>query len=261
MDPNFDKSYPAVNESTNSQLRLLWIGCGRQDSLLGMNQNLVEWMKTKKLNPTWITASGGHSFMVWRRFLAEFTPLLFRSPPHTDSKGVRYFPIGTLGSDYPGQDTFISEWYTKHLRAMGEPSLSDANGAPEFACRFLWLRSFHHPMAVRIQKNGTSTILHAVEFNGAGGYSPGKVAKEVNRELSQPELDAVMARLNKIGFWQMETKDGSRGLDGAEWILEGSQGGKYHVVSRWSPEHGEFRDLCLYLVQLAGFDISAGRIY
>jgi enterochelin esterase-like enzyme len=81
LDADFDKTYPAVNESTRSRLRLLWIGCGQQDGLLRVNQNLVDWLKTKKLNPTWVTIPGGHSFMVWRRFLAQFAPLLFQEKP------------------------------------------------------------------------------------------------------------------------------------------------------------------------------------
>jgi len=41
-----------------------------------------------------------------------------------------------------------------------------------------------------------------------------------------------------------------RGLDGEEWILEGFVNGKYHVVTRWSPEYDlqsnqTFITLCL----------------
>jgi hypothetical protein len=191
--------------------------------------------------------------MVWRRFLAQFASLLFRTPPRKDSKGILYFPPGSLDSNGTWRDSFHSDWYSKHLKAMDEPSLSDANGAPEFAYRFLWLRSFHHPISVRIQRSGASTILHAIELDGQGGYSPGRPARQVNRELSQSELDAVMDRLNKMRFWQMETRDDSLpGEDGAEWILEGSQGGKYHVVNRWSPGTGYVYDLGLHFLRLSG---------
>jgi enterochelin esterase-like enzyme len=78
FDTTFDKNYPAVSESSGSQLRLFWIGCGQQDGLLRLNQQLVDWLKSKNVNPTWVTIPGGHSFMVWRRFLAQFSPLLFQ---------------------------------------------------------------------------------------------------------------------------------------------------------------------------------------
>jgi enterochelin esterase family protein len=78
LDANFEKTYPAVNESINAQLRLLWIACGQQDGLIGLNQKLVDWFKSKGVKLTWVPTPGTHSFTVWRRYLAEFAPLLFQ---------------------------------------------------------------------------------------------------------------------------------------------------------------------------------------
>ena len=77
LDANFEKAYPSVSESTNSQLRLLWIACGQQDGLIGINQKLVDWLKSKSVKLTWVPTPGTHSFTVWRRYLAELAPLLF----------------------------------------------------------------------------------------------------------------------------------------------------------------------------------------
>ena len=60
-----------MNDSTSAQLRLLWIACGQQDGLLGLNQKLVDWFKTKGVKLTWVPTPGTHSFTVWRRYLAE----------------------------------------------------------------------------------------------------------------------------------------------------------------------------------------------
>ncbi|MEN6426966.1 MAG: alpha/beta hydrolase-fold protein [Phycisphaerales bacterium] len=81
LDIEFDKAYPAMNESTNARLRLLWIACGQQDGLIGLNKKLVEWFETKGVKLTWVETPGGHSFMVWRRYLAELAPLLFQDKP------------------------------------------------------------------------------------------------------------------------------------------------------------------------------------
>lgn len=81
LDASFDKQFPAVSEKTNTQLRLLWIGCGQQDGLVGLNRKLVEWLKSKGVKLTWIETPGTHSFTLWRRYLAEFTPLLFEDKP------------------------------------------------------------------------------------------------------------------------------------------------------------------------------------
>jgi enterochelin esterase family protein len=57
---------------------LLWIACGTEDGLLTVNRNLREWLKTKGVQHTDIETPGMHAWMVWRRNLAEFAPLLFR---------------------------------------------------------------------------------------------------------------------------------------------------------------------------------------
>lgn len=78
LDQNFDRAYPQVSEDSNDQLRLLWIGCGKEDRLIDVNRRLVEWLKSKQVRHTWVETPGSHNFMVWRRYLAEFLPLLFQ---------------------------------------------------------------------------------------------------------------------------------------------------------------------------------------
>lgn len=77
LDPIFDRAYAQVSKDINTQLRLLWIGCGQEDGLININQQLVDWLQSKQVRHTWVKTPGSHSFMVWRRYLAEFVPLLF----------------------------------------------------------------------------------------------------------------------------------------------------------------------------------------
>jgi enterochelin esterase-like enzyme len=42
------------------------------------NQSLSEWLTAKGIRHTWVQTPGQHSFRVWRRYLAEFVPLLFQ---------------------------------------------------------------------------------------------------------------------------------------------------------------------------------------
>jgi len=74
----FDKDFPELDAKANSQLKVLWIACGTEDRLITANRNLREWLKTKGINHTDIETPGMHTWMVWRRNLAEFAPLLFR---------------------------------------------------------------------------------------------------------------------------------------------------------------------------------------
>ena len=75
---NFQKDFPALDEKANQQLHLLWIACGSEDRLITINRNLRAWLKTKNVKMTEIETPGMHTWMVWRRNLAEFAGLLFR---------------------------------------------------------------------------------------------------------------------------------------------------------------------------------------
>ena len=81
LDADFNKAFPNVDRSLDERLRLLWIACGKQDGLIGVNRKLVDWLKSKGVNSTWVQTAGGHSFMVWRRNLAQFATLLFQNQP------------------------------------------------------------------------------------------------------------------------------------------------------------------------------------
>lgn len=75
---NYAATFPAVDEQLNSQLKLLWIACGTEDGLLAGNRQFCEWLKLKGVHVNEIETPGGHTWMVWRRNLATFAPLLFR---------------------------------------------------------------------------------------------------------------------------------------------------------------------------------------
>lgn len=75
---NFAASYPAVDARLNDRLRLLWMGCGTGDRLIARNRELRDWLEAKGVRLTWVETPGAHSFRVWRRYLAEFVPLLFQ---------------------------------------------------------------------------------------------------------------------------------------------------------------------------------------
>jgi enterochelin esterase-like enzyme len=75
---DFQKDFPSLDAKANQQLHLLWIACGTEDHAITINRNLREWFKTKGVKMTEIETPGMHTWMVWRRNLAEFAPLLFR---------------------------------------------------------------------------------------------------------------------------------------------------------------------------------------
>jgi enterochelin esterase-like enzyme len=78
LNTNFVAQFPALDAKANERLRLLWIGCGREDRLIESNRQLCAWLDAKGVRYTWVETAGTHSFRVWRRYLAEFVPLLFQ---------------------------------------------------------------------------------------------------------------------------------------------------------------------------------------
>ena len=68
----------AEPESINEKLKLLWIGCGRQDFLFEANQKFLEQLKNDKIRHISHITEGGHEWRLWRNYLNEIAPLLFK---------------------------------------------------------------------------------------------------------------------------------------------------------------------------------------
>jgi hypothetical protein len=77
LEDDFARQFSAARHAVAP--RLLWISCGKEDFLFPANQRVVEWLRSTNLTPIWIERPGAHTFLVWRRCLAEFAPLPFRS--------------------------------------------------------------------------------------------------------------------------------------------------------------------------------------
>src|SRR5687767_3485207 len=74
-------------------------------------------------------------------------------PPPSDSSTL-YFNLKPQQDTTPNAlDSFVNEWYSQMLFALHEPVLKDYQGEMEIY-RFTWLRSFHNPAVVRVEKKG-----------------------------------------------------------------------------------------------------------
>ena len=176
-----------------------------------------------------------------------------------------YFPPGTFSE---GE----TEWYSGHLLALNQEPLWPLASDPEVTVyRFTWLRTFHNPIVVRVKvsPNGSSDV-YSVRADGAGGYEPGVIVERSRRHLSRSVTSALLSRINESGFWNLPAqKEASTvvvdgrvveqiviGLDGAQWILEAVDDGKYHVFDDWSPEGGAYRSAMLHLLEFSRFDLE-----
>jgi enterochelin esterase family protein len=74
----FDADFPGLDAKANDKLRVLWIACGTDDRLIDLNRKLRAWLTSKGVKHEAVETPGAHTWMVWRRNLAAFAPLLFQ---------------------------------------------------------------------------------------------------------------------------------------------------------------------------------------
>ena len=187
-----------------------------------------------------------------KRFFFDFViPLVFISQVRAQT--IKYFPHNSR--DKSGLDSFTNSWYSEQLTAMKEPVIFTDKTKNE-VYRFTWLRTFHHPVAIRIEKHNDSYVLYWKMCDGAGGYKPGKLIVDRQKTVTRVTWEEFTSKLRTIGFWQMSTSVKVLGNDGAEWILEGKLVNDYHVVTRWTPNaSSDYYKCCDYLIGLTDLKI------
>jgi hypothetical protein len=77
---DFAKNFPNLTAKGASQLKLLWMACGSDDGLLGVNKQFAEWMKSKDIQFTEKEVPGfAHVWPLWRQNLAELAQVVFQT--------------------------------------------------------------------------------------------------------------------------------------------------------------------------------------
>lgn len=73
---NFD-AVLADSAHINSQLKLLWVGCGTEDTLFESNRDFSALLSKHKIEHIFRVTGGAHTYAVWQRYLNEVAPLFF----------------------------------------------------------------------------------------------------------------------------------------------------------------------------------------
>jgi enterochelin esterase family protein len=63
----------------NQQLKLLFLGCGTEDTRYQAHVRLTDLLARNGIHYEFHDTPGEHEWKVWRHLLAEFMPKLFRS--------------------------------------------------------------------------------------------------------------------------------------------------------------------------------------
>ena len=62
----------------NKRLKLLWIACGREDTAMAGARSTHEALQKAGIQHVFVETEGAHHWRVWRRYLRDVAPLLFR---------------------------------------------------------------------------------------------------------------------------------------------------------------------------------------
>jgi enterochelin esterase-like enzyme len=74
-----DKFKPALDDAdARGGCKLCWFGCGKDDFLVKTSDATVEMLRKHKYDVVYHETEGGHTWLCWRDYLAEFAPKLFK---------------------------------------------------------------------------------------------------------------------------------------------------------------------------------------
>lgn len=177
-------------------------------------------------------------------------------------------------------DSFHAEWFGGSLRAMREPPLAGAlvpDGAT--VLRFLWLRAFDPPIAVRVVAAPLHcTVTTTVISMSAAAWShpdskgvqrelstrPGKILRRDSVEVPVRSCLELCAQAAAAKLWSGPVIDTAAGLDGSDWVFEVVDANGYHLAERWSPDSNralEFRLAGIAFLRLGNALPTDGGLY
>ena len=172
---------------------------------------------------------------------------------------TNFFPASTFESYFDGNS--LDQGLSNYIIALQEHSLLTNTTNDEEVYRFVWLRTFDHPISLRLQRSSLDFSLIIKQSDGKGGYGAGNLIVNREKRISVWEWIKFKELLEKECFWTMKPSDHEFGIDGATWILEGKRENSYHFMFKWDPPKGKFREACLYLLELSELNIGERDIY
>lgn len=182
----------------------------------------------------------------------------------------RFFPAGSHNQD-PNIDAYVEAWYSTQLRALKEQPLCCGAASPGLTLRFTWLRSFDHPVVLRLENaSGNSWTLTTKVASGMGAYKPGRLVIDTTFAVLPVDAMAIAESIRSHDtFWNLPTAAGraaapgelprEMGAGGSQWIVEVLDGSRYHYTNEWSPESGLVRDIGMRLIRLSRREF--GKVY
>jgi hypothetical protein len=149
-----------------------------------------------------------------------------------------------------------AEWLEVQLVDLQENCLyNNVTNRNSTIYRFTWLRSFNHPIAVRIEKNEDEITLYWKVGKGAGGYEPKGLKKSGKKRLSLKEWTEFERLVKESNFDSLPNEKYILMTDGATWTLERKNSESFKAHNTNSPSK-EISEACLYLIALSNIKVK-----
>lgn len=150
---------------------------------------------------------------------------------------------------------------SKHLSALKETCLYNQTVDKDFeSYRFTWLRSFHNPICIRIEKTNNGIFLYWKVGKGMGGYEPKGLKASGKKKITENEWNEFRNHINKSNFDNLPNEKYVLMTDGASWILERKTKNNFKAHKTNEPSN-EFKNCCLYLLKLSKIKVKEENIY
>jgi len=206
--------------------------------------------------------AAGLLFVVVHAVAQSKCPLHPWGPPKKTAshQHPQFFPAET----FPSTEDRLITWYTWYLCSMAERPLAEYL-SPTYsqAYRLLVLPAHRPPFIVRLLVS-THETSRLVAKMGKSDLEPEILVIERPVTVSPQATERFLHRVDISEFWSMQTEERSTHrvvMGGVEWILEGADSGRYHVVVRKEPEPGDFSALLLLLARdLAELEVPVGSL-
>jgi hypothetical protein len=149
----------------------------------------------------------------------------------------------------------------RQLKNLKEDCLFVYENKPnETIYRFTWLRTFHQPIAIRIENNENKIMLYWKVGKGASGYGLRGLKKSGKKKLSLKEWKEFERLLKESNFDSLPNEKYILMFDGASWTLERKSFESFKAHDSNEPSK-EFKDACLYLLHLTNIKVKEEYIY
>lgn len=187
-----------------------------------------------------------------------------------------------FAQNFPKDRVHSEEYYPALLKAAKEPVLTTPD-PEDYAIRFILYRSLDPIILLRLQKEEGIYQLHTKQINGerapefhegalrvndglafdstsrkfAQLWAPVRVLAQNLKPVPEETVNTLIQLLNHDDFFNRPALDlPSDAKARSVWVLEVSNGPRYHSVARIYPKEDWFRNYCIRLIDLSGLEIE-----